>query len=78
MAKLKTPKQPKLLKYKRKPKASASLVTLENYLRHVKETDANNKKRLSEWQAEKKRVDAANKKAESLRKQVASISGKRK
>lgn len=56
------PKRVKLLKYPRKPKASASVATMENYLRRVKEIDKENNRRKGEA-----------KKAETLRKKISGI-----
>lgn len=42
-------KKPKKLKYPRKPKASASLATMENYLKRVKEIDKANADREREY-----------------------------
>lgn len=58
--------QVKLKKYPKKPKASASMGTLEKYLQRVKEIDKENNKRKS---------DA--KKKETLKKKVQSINGPR-
>jgi len=56
MAKLKS------LRYPKKPKASASVATMENYLRRVSEVDKENRQR-----------QAQNKKAEALRKRISGI-----
>ncbi len=64
-------KKPKSLKYPRKPKASASNATLENYIHKCAEVDKTNKKRLSEYESEKK-------KKETLKRKVASIGKARK
>ena len=42
-------KKPKKLKIPRKPKKSASLETLKNYLKKVKEIERENKRRESEY-----------------------------
>ena len=42
-------KKPKKLKYPRKPKASASLATMENYLKRVKEIEKANAEREREY-----------------------------
>lgn len=52
----------KMLKLPKKPKASASVSVMENYL-----------KRVSEVQKENRRREADNKKAETLRKKIAGI-----
>ena len=52
----------KMLKLPKKPKASASVSVMENYL-----------KRVSEVQKENRRREAENKKAENLRKKIAGI-----
>lgn len=52
----------KMIKYPRKPKASASITTKENYLRKVKEIDKQN--------AERRRI---NQRSEQLSKQIAGI-----
>jgi len=55
----------KMLKYPKKPKASASVSTLENYIAKTKEIDKANAKRKAE-----------NSKKETLRKKVAGIKQK--
>jgi len=54
--------QRKLLKYPKKPKASASVTTLENYIARCKEVDKKNAEIRKEAQ-----------KRDSLKKQVAKI-----
>jgi hypothetical protein len=63
----------KLKKYPKKPKASASVEVMENYLRRCKEVDKENNKRKSDKKkAEtKKKTDKAKK--ENLRKKIAGI-----
>lgn len=55
----------KMLKYPRKPKASASIESKENYLKRVKEIDKENAKRK-----------AFNKKSEDLSKKIAGVRAK--
>ena len=55
----------KMLKYPRKPKASASIESKENYLKRVKEIDKENAKRK-----------AINKKSEDLSKKIAGVRAK--
>jgi hypothetical protein len=43
------PKKPKKLKYPKKPKANASLATLERYKDRVKEIDKENAARLKDY-----------------------------
>ncbi len=69
----KYPKKPKLLKYRRKPKPTASLSTHEKWLHHVKETDAKNKAKITDWAKAKKQVDQDRKRHEQLKKQVAGV-----
>lgn len=52
----------KMLKLPKKPKASASVKTMENYL-----------KRVSEVQKENRRRESENKKADTLRKKISGI-----
>ena len=54
-----------MLKYPRKPKASASIESKENYLKRVKEIDKENAKRK-----------ALNKKSEDLSKKIAGVRAK--
>ena len=42
-------RKPKKLKYPRKPKATASVATMENYLKRVKEIDKANAEREREY-----------------------------
>mgnify|MGYP003383127593 CR=1 FL=1 len=42
-------RKPKKLKYPKKPKASASVVTMENYLKKRTEIDKENKRREAEY-----------------------------
>jgi len=42
-------KKPKKLKYPRKPKATASVCTMENYLKRVKDIDKANAEREREY-----------------------------
>lgn len=55
----------KMLKYPRKPKASASIESKENYLKRVKEIDKENAKRK-----------ALNKKSEDLSKKISGVRAK--
>lgn len=73
MAKSRIPKQPKHLKYPKKPKSSASNAVLERYLDRCKEVDAKNKSRHSDWLKAKTRIESEKKKAETLRKKVAGL-----
>jgi hypothetical protein len=52
----------KMLKYPKKPKATASIAVKENYLRKVADIDKENRSR-----------EAQNKKSESLTKRIAGI-----
>ena len=52
----------KLKRYPKKPKASASVATMQNYLQRVREVDKENSRRKSE-----------NSKAASLRKKIGAI-----
>jgi hypothetical protein len=42
-------RKPKKLKYPRKPKATASVATMENYLKRVKEVDKKNAENEREY-----------------------------
>lgn len=59
-------KKPKMLKYPRKPRATASSATLENYLVRIKEIDKKNAHAKSAYLSDKK-------KKETLKKKVASV-----
>ena len=69
----KYPKKPKLLKYRRKPKPTASLSVLENWLKHVKDTDASNKQKINDWKKKKSEIDRDHKRHGQLAKAVAGI-----
>lgn len=53
MAKIKKPKK---LKLPKRPKASASIAVMENYLRKVAEVKKENARRLSQYERDKKRL----------------------
>lgn len=59
-------KKPKKLKYPKKPKANASISTMENYLAKRKEVDKLNASRMSEFNKMKS-------KRESLKKAIAKV-----
>lgn len=44
------PKKPKKIKYPKKPKANASLATLERYKDRVKEIDKENNSRMKDYE----------------------------
>lgn len=59
-------KKPKKLKYPKKPKANASISSMENYLAKRKEVDKQNASRMSEYNKNKS-------KRESLKKAIAKV-----
>lgn len=61
-----TLKKPKLLKYPKKPKASASSAQMEAYLKRIKAIDAENDSRTKSYTAEKKKRETLRKKITSL------------
>lgn len=73
MATRKMPRKPKFARYPKKPKASASLATLERYFQKVRDVDADNKKRQSEYEHELKQREADKKRHEELRRKIAGI-----
>ena len=62
-------RKPKKLKLPKKPKRGASIATMEAYLDKVKHVHSENKKRLSDYEKNKK-------KRESLRNQIAGLKRK--
>ena len=68
---MKKPHKPKLLKYPKRPKASASLETWERYYAKIKEIDKENKRRVSEYHRKLKEIEAAKKKKEELKRKIA-------
>ncbi len=70
---LKYPKQPKLLKYRRKPKNSSHSSVLERYLAHVAETNVKNNQRMREYDAKCREVDNERNKRKSLMVKVSGI-----
>ena len=59
-------KRPKMLKYPKAPKRSASVETWERYYKRLKEIDKLNKQRLAEYQRKLKEIENAKKKKEEL------------
>lgn len=68
-----TLKKPKKLKLPKKPKAKASVTTLENYLKKVSEIKKMNDKRLAEFEKAKKQKIADKKKKEQLRAKISGL-----
>jgi len=63
---MKKPRKPKMLKYPKKPKQSASFATWERYWDKVKEIDKENQKRMNEYHKLIKQLDAEKRKKEEL------------
>ncbi len=68
-----TIKKPKLKSYPKKPKASASIASFENYLDKCKAIDKENKDKLDSYDKALKQKTADQKKKADLVKRVSSI-----
>lgn len=68
-----TLKKPKKLRLPKKPKATASIATMENYLKKVGEIKKMNDKRLAEFEKAKKQKIADKKKKEQLRAKISGL-----
>ena len=68
-----TLKKPKKLKIPKKPKATASIPVMENYLKKVAEIKKMNDKRLAEFEKAKKQKIADKKRKEQLRAKISGL-----
>ncbi len=68
-----TLKKPKKLKLPKKPKATASIATMESYLKKAAETKKINEKRLAEYEKAKKQKIADKKRKEQLRAKISGL-----
>lgn len=60
-------KKPKMLKYPKKPRRTASADTLKRYLERVKEIDKENKRRMAAYKKEKQQRESLRKKIDAVR-----------
>lgn len=60
-------KKPKPLRLPKKPKQSGSVAAKENFLKRVSEIRKQNKKRLSDWKAEKSKDEGLKRRVRDTR-----------
>lgn len=64
---MKRPRKPKMAKYPKMPKASASLATMKNYQRRCSDVDKRNSVKVSDYNRKISEIAQAKKLHESLR-----------
>lgn len=73
MPTFKLPRKPKLLKYPKKPRATASTAVLDRYLDRVKAIDHENKDRMSRYEKGVKEYEQSKKRHADLLKRISGI-----
>lgn len=64
------PKKPKLQSLPKRPKASASVSTWENFEKRCKEVQKSNAKKLADWKKQKQQIVSSAKRKEQIQKRT--------